>query len=142
MNTVRVERTLAADPEPVRAAIRDVEPFMRAAGFDGVDRDGDTLRLTNHVGIMTLELTLALVDRPDAVLAYEQREGIFESMETTYTVTPTDEGCTVAAETAYALDVGLVGDFLDATVIDRQRRRELTAQFDHLAERFGEPATA
>jgi len=38
------------------------------------------------MGIATIELTLELVDRPDADLAYEQRKGIFEEMRTAYTV--------------------------------------------------------
>ncbi|WP_251133223.1 hypothetical protein [Halorubrum sp. 2020YC2] len=47
----------------------------------------------------------------------------------------------MTATTAFALDVAVIGDFLDATVIERQRRAELSAQFDWLeAHCAGPPA--
>jgi len=134
MRHVAVERTVETDPETVRARMRDVEPFMRAAGFDEVDRAGSTVEIANEVGPVRIELTLELVDDAGAELAYRQRDGIFESMTTRYDVTETDGGTTVEAETEFALDVAVVGSFLDATVIRAQRRRELTAQLDYLAE--------
>jgi hypothetical protein len=132
MHTVGVNRKIAAEPEALRDAIRDVEPFMRAAGFDGVAVDGDSVTITNHVGLLTIELDLRLIDDPDAVLSYEQVNGIFEAMETRYYLEPGPETTTVSAETTYALDASFVGPLLDATVIDRQRRKELNAQFDAL----------
>jgi len=132
METVTVSRTIAASAGAVRDAIRDIEPFMRAAGFDEVTVDGGTIRVANSVGIADIELELAVVEDPDAVLAYEQREGIFEEMRTAYGLTPTADGVEVAATTSFALDVALVGDFLDATVIRRQRRKELEAQLDYV----------
>ncbi|MEF8757901.1 MAG: SRPBCC family protein [Halobacteriales archaeon] len=132
MHTVGVNRKIAAEPEALRDAIRDVEPFMRAAGFDGVAVDGDAVTITNHVGLLTIELDLRLIDDPDAVLSYEQVNGIFEAMETRYYLEPGPETTTVSAETTYALDASFVGPLLDATVIDRQRRKELNAQFDAL----------
>ena len=132
MHSVGVSRTIAAGPEPLSDAIRDVGPFMRAAGFDGVAVEGNSMTITNHVGLLTIELDLRVVDDPDAVLAYEQVDGIFEAMETRYYLDPGPEATTVSAETTYELDVSFVGPLLDATVIDRQRRKELHAQFDSL----------
>jgi hypothetical protein len=132
MGSVTVSREVGADRDRLLAAMRDVGPFMRAAGFDGVAVDGDRVTITNHVGLLTIELELRLVDDPDAVLAYEQVDGIFEAMETRYYLEPGPETTTVSAETTFALDASFVGPLLDATVIDRQRRKELRAQFDSL----------
>lgn len=183
MNTVTVSRTISASPAALREAVLDLEPFTRAAGFDSVEVDGRTIRVANQVGIAEIELELAVVDDPDATLAYEQREGIFEQMRTAFTVTPADDGAEgtangtetaedtgaigetaetdlieatdavdstsettaidatgetdatdVTATTRFALDVRLIGEFLDATVIERQRRKELNAQLDYLED--------
>jgi carbon monoxide dehydrogenase subunit G len=133
MQTVSLSRDLDAPPEAVREAMWDLEPFMRAGGFDEVTVDGDEVRLVNHVGFAELTLTLAVSDPPDGTLAYEQVDGVFESMRTVYEVTPTDGGCRVTATTGFALDVALVGDLLDGTIISRQRKREFEGQFDYLA---------
>lgn len=134
MDSVTLSRHLNAEPAAVRERIRDVEPLMRAGGFDEVVVDGDRVEITNRVGIATIELGLELFEDPDAVLAYRQREGegVFEEMVTNYTATPGDGGTIVTASTEFAVDVGLVGELLDATVISRQRRREIEAQFDWL----------
>jgi carbon monoxide dehydrogenase subunit G len=137
MRTVTVTRTIAAPAEAVREAILDVEPFMRAAGFDEVAVDGDAIHIGNRVGIATIELELERVDDPTAVLAYEQREGIFESMRTEYHIEAVTDGTRVEATTDFSLDVALVGDLLDSTIIRRQRRKELDAQFDHLEATLG-----
>lgn len=135
MERVTVTRTIDADPDAVRAAMADVEAFMRGAGFDAVERDGDELRLANRVGLFDIELVLELVDA-DAELAYEQREGIFESMRTAYRVEGEGGATTITATTEHeAVDLAVVGPVLDSTVIERQRRKELNAQFDWLAER-------
>jgi ribosome-associated toxin RatA of RatAB toxin-antitoxin module len=113
--------------------MEDLEAFMRAAGFDEATVDGDEIGLVNRVGIATIELTLECIDDPDAVLAYEQTEGIFESMRTVYHLDDADSGGTrIEATTDFSLDVALVGDLLSATVVKHQRRRELDAQFDYL----------
>jgi len=132
MNSVMVSRRIDASPTLVRESMNRLDPFMRASGFDEVLVDGESVRVANEVGVATIELTLELVDRPDADLAYEQRDGIFEEMRTAYTVTPAPDGSEVVATTEFALDVAIVGDVLDATVVKRQRRKELTAQFDWL----------
>jgi hypothetical protein len=110
-----------------------IGPFIKASGFDEVTVEDGMIHIANLVGIMTIELTLELVDDPGATLAYEQREGIFEEMRTTYRLTRVDEGTEVTATTTFELGVPLVGDALDSTVIERQRRSELAAQFDWLA---------
>ncbi|MEF8856487.1 MAG: SRPBCC family protein [Haloplanus sp.] len=115
--------------------MEDLEPFMRAAGFYDVIVDGDEITIRNRVGIATIELTVERVDDPDAALVYEQREGIFESMRTVYRLDDAGEaGTHVEATTDFALDVALVGDLLDSTIIRRQRHKELDAQFDYLEE--------
>lgn len=112
----------------------DLAAFIRAAGFDEVAVDGDEIRVANQVGVTEIELVLAVVDREGAGLAYEQREGIFEEMWTTYALDDLGgDGTRVTAETAFAMDVPLVGDVLDATIVKRQRRRELDAQLDWLS---------
>ena len=140
MNEVTLSRRIEAPPETVRDAVEDVEPFVRSSGFDEVEVAGETARVANDVGVASTELTLELVDDPDATLAYEQREGVFEEMRTEYAVAPSVEGCEVTATTAFALDVALLGDLLDATLIKRQRRRELSAQFDWLEDRCEGPS--
>lgn len=132
MQSVTISRRFDADPQAVRDAMEDVGPFMKAAGFDEVDVDGETIRVENQVGIATIELTLVLLDNDESDLAYEQVDGIFEEMRTDYTVTPTSGGSELTATTEFGLDVALVGDILDSTIIKRQRRKELTAQFDWL----------
>ncbi|RXK52056.1 SRPBCC family protein [Halorientalis pallida] len=99
----------------------DVERFITATGFDEVTVDGADVTIVNGFGLAAIEPDPRTVDRPDAESAYEQADGIFEEMWTTYEVTAEDGGTRVTATTEFALD---------ATVIER--RRELTAQFDWL----------
>lgn len=138
MESVTVARTVGAAPAAVRSAMSELEPFMAAAGFDEVAVEDGTIRVRNRVGIADIELVLDLVDDPDAELAYEQREGIFDEMRTRYDLAEAAGGCEVTATTRFAVGAGPVGDLLDATVIRRQRRRELDAQFDWLAATAGE----
>ncbi|WP_089812760.1 SRPBCC family protein [Halomicrobium zhouii] len=132
MQSVTVTREIERDPDEVRAAMADVGEFMRASGFDDVTVDGDTLTIANSVGLATIELVLDLFDDPEAVLAYEHREGIFDEMVTRYFLEETADGVEVSATTDFALQARLIGPLLDATVIKRQRRVELTNQFDWL----------
>ncbi len=134
METVSLERTVDASPTAVRELVTDVGPFMEAAGFDGVTVADGVVEITNNVGLLTIELRLRLMDTDD-VLAYEQVDGIFEEMVTRYTVEEPDgpgEGVVVGATTEYSLDVDVVGSILDSTIIARQRRKELSNQFDYL----------
>lgn len=132
MESVTVSRTFAAGPEPLREAMDDLEPFMKAAGFDTVSVDGREIEVANEVGVATIELSLRLREDPQADLAYQQTDGIFEEMWTGYTVTAVADGTAVTATTEFALDVAIVGGVLDSTIIKRQRRKELNAQFDWL----------
>ncbi|MFW5973880.1 MAG: SRPBCC family protein [Natrialbaceae archaeon] len=131
METVSVSRTIAASREEVAEAMHDLEPFMKAAGFDEVTVDGEEFTIENSVGLLSISLDLRLVDR-DAELAYEQVEGIFKSMETRYVLEDAVGGTTVLATTDFALDASIVGPILDSTIISRQRKKELTEQFDYL----------
>lgn len=134
MEQVTVTRTFDAPPGTVAEAMADRTAFMRAAEFDSVSRDGDVMTIENRVGLFDIELVLELVDS-DAEFAYEQREGVFESMATEYHLEAEDGETTVSATTEYeALDLAVVGQLLDSTVVQRQRKRELDAQFDWLAE--------
>ncbi|WP_135364891.1 SRPBCC family protein [Halosimplex halophilum] len=137
MQTVTVSRRVDAPPERVRDAMGDLEAFMLAAGFTEVTVDGDDMHLENQVGLATVTLDLRLVDT-EADLAYEQAEGFFETMDTEYRVEAVDGGSEVTATTDFELDVALVGQVLDATVIKRQRRHELESQFDWLEAQFAE----
>jgi hypothetical protein len=134
MERVSMERTFDADPETVRALVTDVGPFVRACGFDDVTVDGSTITIENSVGLATIELEVELVDEEGAVLAYEQRDGIFDEMVTRYELEAENGRTTLSVTTEFALDVALVGMILDATVIKRQRRKELAAQFAYLAD--------
>ena len=132
MATVTRSRRVDAPPATVREAIRDVEPFMRAAGFDEVSLDGDTLEIAQGMGLVRIELTLDVRRDADAALVYEQRDGIFDHMTTRYEVAEADGGSEVTATTEFELGTAVVGSALDGTVITRQRTKEIEAQFDYL----------
>lgn len=150
MQTVSVHREIDAPAGAVREAMADREAFMRGGGFDEATVDGDRIHLANSVGLLTIELDLAVTEATDRTFVYEQFDGIFESMTTTFTIEDAGENgggsaveqeggaedrVTVVAETRFALDASLVGPILDATVIKRQRRTELEGHFDYLAAR-------
>ena len=138
MESVTVTRHVDAALSAVEAIVTDVEAFMAAGGFDEVELvDDRTLRIARHLGLGRIELRLDLLDDPEAVLAYSQREGIFEEMTTRYSLEAADGGgVEVSATTEFAVG-GLVGRVLDTTVIKRQRRRELEAQFDYIESAVG-----
>jgi hypothetical protein len=138
MQTVTISRRVDAAPDRVRDLMDDLEGFMLAAGPTDVTVNGDEMHLENQVGLATVELGLRLVERDDAALAYEQSEGFFETMTTVYTLESVDGGTEVTASTDFALDLALVGAVLDATVIKRQRRKELEMQFDWLEAQVAE----
>jgi carbon monoxide dehydrogenase subunit G len=135
----RVTRTLELDApvEAVRPLVADAEPFTAAGGFDDVTVDGDRMHLENRLGLATVELDLRLRD-DDVALSYEQVDGMFEEMWTTYEVEAEGDGSVVTATTEFALTDGVLGDVLDATIIRRQRGREIDGQFEYLREQLGE----
>lgn len=133
MQSIELNRVIDGSRQDVADAITDVEPFTRAAGFDEVSLDGDRLDIAKAVGLLKISLSLRLLDEPDTVLSYEQIEGVFETMTTQYTLEETESGTEVSARTEFALDAP-GGSILDATVIKRQRRKELEGQFDYLEE--------
>lgn len=131
METFILERTVDAPIENVREAILDLEQFMLAAGFDEVEIDGDLLNISKALGLLKISLTLRRTDDPDAVLSFKQIDGIFESMTMSYLLTGENGKTVVTARTDFALDAP-GGEILDATLIKRQRRREIEGQFDYL----------
>lgn len=131
METIELEHTVNAPIQDVREAMLELEPFMRASGFDEVDIDGDRLDISKALGLLRISLTLDRIDDPDVDLAFEQVDGIFEAMTTTYSLTDRDDKTDVTAVTEFALDAP-GGELLDATLVKRQRRREIEAQFDYL----------
>lgn len=131
METVSVERTIDAEPAVAIERLQDLEALMDAAGFDEVAVDGDRVTVTKHVAIATLQLTVDVVES-DAELAYEQVDGIFEEMLTRYEIEETDEGTHVTATTEFEVAARFAGPLLDATVVKRQRRKELSGQLAYL----------
>ncbi|MFB6183457.1 MAG: SRPBCC family protein [Haloarculaceae archaeon] len=131
MESLTVSRTLDATVDDVADVMGDTESFVRASGYDEVRTEGGRLHIENRVGIANLELVARIVEEGPS-LEYVQEEGIFEAMRTAYAVEEDDDGVTVTARTEFAVDAGIVGEFLDATVVKRQRRKELTTQLDYL----------
>jgi carbon monoxide dehydrogenase subunit G len=131
MESIELSRVIDAPKSAVADAISDIEPFTRAAGFDEVSLSGDRLDIAKAVGLLKISLSLRILDEPDTVLAYEQIDGVFETMTTWYTLEETDAGTAVNVRTEFALAVP-GGSILDATVIKRQRRNEIESQFDYL----------
>lgn len=138
METVSVSRSFDAPADAVREEIEAVKPFMEGAGFDDVTVDGDHVTIENSVGLLTIELELRVLET-DAALAYEQIDGIFRSMETYYFLDE-DDGVTITATTEFELDRSIVGPILDGTIISRQRKRELTQQFEYLESKLSDAA--
>lgn len=135
METVTVTREFDAPADIVQEVVRDADTFLRAVGFD-VSRDGDVLTLARQVAIKRIELRVRLVD-DDAVLAYEQVEGIFEEMRTRYVVTGTDGGCSVTVETAFEPPTSGFGTFINDMAVKHLRRSEL-AELETVVEERSE----
>lgn len=131
METIELEHTVDAPIEDVREAILDLEPFMLASGFDEVEIDGDRLEISKALGLLRISLTMRRIDDPETVLTLEQVDGIFESMTTTYSLTDRNGKTDATARTDFALDAP-GGSILDGTLIKRQRRKEIEAQFEYL----------
>lgn len=132
MTKVRGSRTYPAPASAVQTIIdRDVQSFIGAGGFDTVTKTGDRITVTRNLGLATIELTV-LVDRgSNGVLRLEAIDGIFDRMETEYSVESTTSGSRVTAWTTFSLG-GVFGRALDATLVTTQRKREFEEQFDYL----------
>lgn len=139
MTEVTLSRDLPVPPEVVEECITgDLLAFVEASGFDEVTATADAFVVTRHIGMATLELTLA-VRESDALCYLEQTEGIFDEMWTEYTVEPTEEGSRITATTGFTLG-GVLGPILDGTMISMQRKKEFEAQFDYLERTVATPA--
>lgn len=139
MEEVTVTRELPADTDAVAALVADVQSFMSAAGFDAVRVDDDQIRIQTRVGLFDVELIVGTVADDDAIFAYEQLDGIFEEMDTRYRLESTGDGTTISATTRFeAVDLPIVGQVLDETVVKSQRSSELNTQFDWLEARLAE----
>lgn len=136
MESVTCSREIDRPADEIRSALDRLPGLTRAAGFDEVTVVGDdpeTIRVTNRVGLVELELTFRRTES-DVALEYEQIDGLFDAMTTRVEVDALDNGrCRVEITTEFTIREGLLGDVLDTTVIHRQRESELTAQLDWLA---------
>ena len=134
MRTVEVSRFVRAQPAVVERAL-DPASVVEYEGsfsvFDVDDRGSETVVVAGGSG---LELTLRFEERDDG-LYYEQVEGEgqpLETMETTLTYAPRDEGTTVTATSTVSM--GLRPAFLADRVAAWKRRGELRRALDALAE--------
>lgn len=133
METATVERTYDVPPGELEAAVADVEGFYDAAGFD-VDRDGDRLELGKRLAVARFELDVRLLEGDDAALAYEQVDGPFAEMRTRYLVEPAGDESRLRIETSFEPPASGFGSFVNGALVERQRRTELDAVADLLAE--------
>lgn len=133
MTHVTVTREVSAPPAVVTDVLSDIEGLTVAGGFDEVTVEGDVVTIKNRVGLATMNLTLEVLDT-DAALSLQQREGHFSEMHTDYEVEPADGGSRVTITTEFTLGRSIIGDLLDATVVRRQRTKELEAQLDWLQQ--------
>lgn len=131
MQEVTVSREVDENPAMIEDAFEDLDAFMRAAGFDDVTVEGDRVTVRRTLGLAELELTLEVIDG-DGVLEYEQVAGMFDEMWTTYRIED-GEPVTVTATTEFELG-GMIGSALDATLIKRQRTKELESQLAYVAD--------
>jgi hypothetical protein len=79
-------------------------------------------------------------DGPLSRFSSDARRNVTASYDEDYVIEEGAEGVTLTATTEFELDRDLVGPILDATVISRQRKRELTRQFDYLASELADTA--
>ena len=69
VQTVAVRRESDADVDAVPSTMSNVEPFMRAAGFDSVAVDGDEITVRKEFGVTGVELRLERFDVSDVDFA-------------------------------------------------------------------------
>ena len=133
MRTVELERFVDATPREVRRALDPVSVVEYEGSFDVFDVeevDGGTLVTAGGSG---LRLTLRFEELDDGI-RYEQvdSEGPLETMETTITCAPKDQGSTVRA--ASTVSLGLPPAAVTDRVAAWKRRGELARGLEALAD--------
>lgn len=134
MRTVEVSRFVRATPREVERALDPVTVVEYEGSFDVFDleeREDDYLVVAGGTG---LRMTLRFEEREDGVF-YEQEaaEGQpLESMETTFTYGPENEGTRVTAESTVSL--GLRPAAIADRVAAWKRKGELSRCLDALAD--------
>lgn len=133
MESVSVSREISAPAESIRELMSDYKSFFEGAGFDEVRVDSNQVEIGNNVGLLSVELKLEIMET-DADLAYRQLEGIFKNMETRFDLEGENGRTVVTATTDFELDASIVGPILDATIVSKQRKKEINKQLDYLEE--------
>ncbi len=134
MRTVEVSRFVRAKPPEVARALDPVSIVEYEGSFDVFDieeRPDDTLVVAGGSG---LRLTLRFEEREDGYF-YEQEDAEgqpLETMETTLTYRPQDEGTRVTA--ASTVSMGLRPAILTDRLAAWKRKGELSRGLDSLAE--------
>jgi hypothetical protein len=118
------------------AMLSDVPGFLRAAGYDDVTVTDQGVVVERRLGMARLEMTLQVGEDAPETLAVAQVDGHFESMTTTYDVSPADGGALLTARTEFVLD-DVVGAALEPELVRRRRGEEFEAQFDYLESVVG-----
>jgi len=128
MREVEVSRFVRAPPDAVAALLSPAD-LVDAEGSFRVRDVAETPEGTSvTVGAYGLELTFLFTDREDGI-EYEQIEGPLETLRTTVTVAPENEGTRLTARSAVALGGPGVLDRIAAW----KRRGELDRAFDAIA---------
>ena len=133
METVSVSREISGPAESIRELMSDYKSFFEGAGFDEVRVDDNRVEIGNSVGLLSVDLELEVIDT-EADLAYRQLEGIFKNMQTRFELEEKNGKTAVTATTDFELDANIVGPILDATIVSKQRKKEINKQLDYLEE--------
>lgn len=134
MRTVEVSRFVRATPREIERALDPISVVEYEGSFDVFDleeREDDCLVVAGGTG---LRLTLRFEEREDGVY-YEQDEAEgqpLESMETTITYAPENEGTRVTAESTVSL--GLRPAAIADRVAAWKRKGELERGLDALTD--------
>lgn len=132
MREVEVSRFVRATPAEVERALTPASVVEYEGTFSVRDVTETEDGWEVVAGASGLAVTLAFEPLADG-LAYEQRgdDGPFESMETTVTASPEDEGTRVTARSS--VDLGLPLSAVTGPVAAWKRRGELERALDRLA---------
>lgn len=134
MREVHASRFVRAKPLEVERAVSPADVIKYEGTFDvrAVEETDDGWIVTVTAG--GLEMNLAFEEHDDG-LRYEQRgdAGPFESMQTTVTMTPKDDG--VRVEMRSAVSLGLPIESITDRIAAWKRRGELKRALERLAAR-------